>query len=244
MKSDEKTLNQEHSWILNPIENAISHICKSTFFEWVKNIDNPIEFENVATQIFHHSATLPKSLGLMLATTPINEGHFYQIYAKHIQDEAPHHIMLLEWMVNNKIINDTTVAYDTIPTIETNACINIGYEIALSRDHEAWITCMNCGIERAFFEFFSRIAPKMNELGVGHQYFDVHVSADAEHSVMGLDLIKPHDPDSLRGRSLIVKALGGLTLWSSMIHSWIGIQNHLNFDLQGNAIPIKNTQGE
>ena len=73
----------------------------------------------------------------------------------------------------------------------------------------------------------------MHMLGIGDLYFDVHVEADEHHSIMGLEHIDPHDPQSPRGKELISKALEGISLWASMLHSWVGIDLHPKFNLDG-----------
>ncbi|MCI0427492.1 MAG: hypothetical protein L0Z46_05715 [Nitrospiraceae bacterium] len=55
---------------------------------------------------------------------------------------------------------------------------------------------------------------------------------------MGLEYeyIDPHDPQSPRGKVLIAKALEGISLWASMLHSWIGIDLHPKFNLDGSVV--------
>ncbi|HIP48773.1 MAG TPA: hypothetical protein EYG92_07400 [Lutibacter sp.] len=104
------------------------------------------------------------------------------------------------------------------------------------QDREKWLVGLNSGIERCSNDFFKAIAPKMHKLGVGDEYFDVHVEADEHHSIMGLDYITKYEADSTRGKILIAKALEGIELWASMIHSWIGISTYPKFNLKGEII--------
>jgi hypothetical protein len=76
----------------------------------------------------------------------------------------------------------------------------------------------------------------MHTLGADDAYFDVHVTADEHHSIMGLEYIDPHDPQSPRGKALIAKALEGISLWASILHLWIGIDLHPKFNLDGSVV--------
>lgn len=137
-------------------------------------------------------------------------------------------------MLQHKILKDRSEINQVIPTPATNACINIAYQLANERDREKWLVTINSGIELCSNQFFKVVAPKMRELGAGHEYFDVHVEADEHHSIMGLEHVEQRDPNSLRGRILISKALESISLWAAMLHSWIGQNVFPLFDLDGN----------
>jgi hypothetical protein len=157
-------------------------------------------------------------------------------YAKHAYGEADHSQMLLDWMIKHHLIENYQQARNVIITKETNACVNYAYQMAIEQDREKWLVGLNSGIERCSNDFFKAFAPKMHKLGVGDEYFDVHVEADEHHSIMGLDYIEQHDSDSVRGKILIAKALEGIELWASMIHSWIGISTYPKFNLKGEIV--------
>lgn len=169
----------------------------------------------------------------MLGLTPMSENHMMPFYAKHAFGEADHHAMLMDWMLRHKLIASADELNAVIPTTETNACVNYAYQMALEQDRDKWLVGLNSGIERCSNDFFKVVAPKMHELGAGDAYFDVHVEADEHHSIMGLDYIAPQDPQSARGQTLIAKALEGISLWAAMLHSWIGMDLHPRFHLDG-----------
>ena len=223
----------KHSWITEPIFQATEIVREMPFFDWVSNLDSPEEFLPAAVQLFHHSATFPKVMGLMLGTTPMSENHMMPFYAKHAYGEADHHELLMRWMLKHKLLSKWSDIEYVIPTPETNACVNLAYQLAMERDRSKWLVTINSGIERCSNDFFKVVAPKMHALGAGNIYFDIHVEADEHHSIMGLDYIEPHHPESPRGRHLIAKALEGISLWAAMLHSWIGVEMFPHFNLDG-----------
>lgn len=226
-------IQSRHAWLTEPLYRASDCVKEMRFFDWVSQLDNPIDFKPAAVELFYHSATFPKVMGLMLGTTPISENHMMPFYAKHAFGEADHHEMLMQWMLKHRILSNQSDINEVITSPETNACINLAYQLAVEQDRAKWIVTINCGIERCSNDFFKVIAPKMRELGVGDIYFDLHVEADEHHSIMGLDYIDQQDANSLRGRQLISKALEGVSLWAAMLHSWIGISYFPHFELDG-----------
>src|SRR6266545_4038373 len=147
MNGEIATASSNHEWLLDPLNRAASHVEQMPFFEWLAKIESPGEFKPAAIQIFHHSSSFPKVIGMMLGVTPIRRGRLYALYAEHAHEEADHHLLLLEWMLQHRILVCADEAYRMIPTLETSACVNIGYEFAASADHNGWIATIGCGIE-------------------------------------------------------------------------------------------------
>ncbi|MDR2091978.1 MAG: iron-containing redox enzyme family protein [Azoarcus sp.] len=234
-------LRSQHSWIAKPIYRASNAVLQLPFFSWFEQIKSPLEFKPAAIQLYYHSATFPKVMGLMLALGSMSENFMMPFYAKHAFSEAEHHIMLMKWMLRHGILSSSDEIASVIPTLETNACVNYAYQIALGQDREKWLVGLNSGIERCSNEFFKVVAPKLHSIGAGDVYFDVHVEADEHHSIMGLEYIPSYTPDSFRGRQLISKALEGISLWAAMLHSWIGIDLLPKFDLEGNLVSTNKT---
>lgn len=233
-------LSSQHAWIVDPIYRASNLVKEMPFFDWLKQIKSPIEFKPAAVQLYHHSATFPKVMGLMLGNTPMSENHMMPFYAKHAYGEADHHQILMNWMLKHKLLNSPKEMDEVITTPETNACVNLAYQLAIEQDRAKWLVTINSGIERCSNDFFKAVSPKMHEIGAGDTYFDIHVEADEHHSIMGLNYIDVLDPESPRGRALIAKALEGIGLWAEMIHSWIGIEISSSFNLDGTLKnPIK-----
>lgn len=226
-------LRRHHEWITEPLYRASDQVRRMPFFDWLATLDDPTQFKPAAVQLFHHSATFPKVMGLMLATTPMSENHMMPFYATHAYGEATHHELLMQWMLRHRILPDRAAIESEIPTLATNACINLAYQMALEADRYKWVLTVNSGIERCSNDFFKAVAPKMRELGAGDTYFDIHVEADEHHSIMGMAHLEPQDPNSVRGQRLIAKALEGVALWAAMIHSWIGIDLVPCFALDG-----------
>lgn len=226
-------LRTEHAWIVDPICRASDAVLDMPFFAWLRSIKSPLEFGDAAKQIYHHSATFPKAMGIMLGFSSMAENSMMPFYAKHAFGEADHHMLITDWMVTHGVISSPHELSKVICTIETNACVNYAYKMAVEQDREGWLVGLNSGIERCSNDFFKVASPKMRSIGAGHQYFDVHVEADEHHSIMGLAHIKRRDPNSTEGVRLIAKALEGISLWAGMLHSWIGLELHPRFNLDG-----------
>lgn len=221
-----------YAWIAGPIHKASSYVRNMPYFEFIEGMRSLQDFKGSALQLFYHSATFPKVMGLMLGMTPLSENHMMRFYAEHAAGEATHHQMLLDWMLKHGIVANRGEVERVITTPETNACVNLAYQMAVEQDRDKWLVALNCGIERCSNDFFKVVAPKMSALGAGDAYFDVHVEADEHHSIMGLEYISTELSDR-RKEVLIAKSLEGITLWAAMLHSWIGITAFPVFNLDG-----------
>ncbi len=233
-----ETLREEHQWILKPIENAIKEIEKLPFYMSMEKINTVAELFPITRQLFHHSVTFPKAIGLMLSTTSVENGYLYKMYSEHAFEEATHHLMLFDWMKKNNGVKEITELFEEKANSATNNCINLGYQLAIERDYELWIVMINLAIERAFLSLFSILNDKVNKLCVGHEYFSIHVVADVGHSLSGLEYLKVLDPKSRKGSFLIKKSLDSLSVWTTMIHSWIDVNLRPHFNNDG--LIIKN----
>jgi len=132
-------LRQEHAWIAEPLIRASDAVKEMPFFTWLRTIQTPGAFGESAKQLYFHSATFPKVMGLMLAVTPFTENAMMHFYAKHAYGEADHYELLTQWMLRHGIIKDRRELEEMIVTPETNACINLAYQLALEQDREKWI---------------------------------------------------------------------------------------------------------
>lgn len=230
-----KKVHEAHSWISEPINAASEKILEEPFFKWLENVKDVAEFKKFTPQLWYHSATFPKVMGLMLALTPLSENHMMPFYSLHIYGEADHHEMLMDWMLEHKILNEKSEIDYVIPTIATNACVNLVYQIALERDRAKWLACLNSGIERCSNHLFIKLSNKLEKLNANHDYFKVHVEADTFHSIMGLEYLDS-DLSDFQKEVILTKALEGISLWGFMLNSWIGINRMPQFDLKGNLI--------
>jgi hypothetical protein len=229
-------LEAEHAWIVAPIYRASTLVAQMPFFTWLRGVKSLAETRPVVTQLYYHSATFPKVMGLMLANTPMSENFMMPFYAKHAFGEADHHQMLMRWMLKHGLLASPEEIEDVITTPETNACVNLAYQLAIEQDREKWLVAINSGIERCSNDFFRALAPKMHELGGGDIYSDIHVSADEHHSIMGMKYLRQQDVASRRGKQMISKALESISLWAAMLHSWIGVDCFPKFDLDGSLV--------
>lgn len=228
-------VRQQHSWVADPIIRASERVLEEPFFEWLQTVRSVQELKPVVTQLWYHSATFPKVMGIMLGLTSLKENHMMPFYAMHIYGEADHHEMLMQWMLKHGILQDRKEIEKFIPTIATNACVNLVYQMAIEQDRSKWLACLNSGIERCSNHFFIKMSEKLDELDVNDPYFTVHVEADQHHFILGLDYLEAAN-DSFRREVIINKALEGISLWAFMLNSWIGINRMPEFDLEGNLL--------
>ena len=227
---------EKFAWIADPIQRASTYVLGMPYFDVIKNMTSPHDFRSSAVQLFYHSATFPKVLGLMLGLTPFSENGMMDFYARHAVGEVSHHQMLLDWMLKLGVVKDLAEVRRVITTPETNACINLAYQMAIEQDRDKWLVALNCGIERCSNDFFKVVAPKMHALGAGDMYFDIHVDGDEHHSIMGLEFISTELSDERR-EILVAKSLEGITLWAAMLHSWIGMTAFPVFNTDGSLAP-------
>lgn len=230
-------LRRKHAWLVEPLYKASDFVREMPFFQWVGRLRSPQEFKCVAEQLYFHSATFPKVMGIMLGLTAMRENFMMPFYSKHAFGESDHHMLLRSWMHRNGLIDADAELDQVITSIETNACVNLAYQLAIEQDRDKWLVTINSGIERCSNDFFKIVAPKMHELGVGDVYFDVHIEADEHHSIMGLEHLSNVDPASHRAKVLLAKALEGVSLWAAMLHSWIGVRMLPVFNLDGTLAP-------
>ncbi len=97
-------LEAEHAWIVAPIYRASTAVKEMPFFAWLRGMKSLREIKPVAVQLYHHSATFPKVMGLMLGSTPMSENFMMPFYGKHAFGEADHHQMLMRWMLRHGVL--------------------------------------------------------------------------------------------------------------------------------------------
>lgn len=66
-------LREHHAWIVEPIYRASETVLQMPFFSWVAQLKSSMEFKPATVQLYSHSATFPKVMGLMLALGPMSE---------------------------------------------------------------------------------------------------------------------------------------------------------------------------
>lgn len=209
----------DHQWLIQIIDKVEKESQSMPFYQSILKASQIEDFQWTA-QLFHHSRTLPRFIGLVLSLD--SDDSMMRFYAEHLSNESPHSSWLLEWMISHGIVPSESEACLKKPSIATNACINYGARLAYSNDREAWLIGINCGIEKASHQLFSSIEPVLSKIGVSHWYFKTHVTADKHHSTEALTLIEPLDPESKRAMYLRDLLLEGLSLWYGMLNSWVG----------------------
>ncbi|MGG1759344.1 hypothetical protein NNG64_14320 [Bacillus siamensis] len=95
-------VRKQHSWVADPIIKASEEILNEPFFKWLENVQHVKDLKSVVTQLWYHSATFPKVMGVMLGLTSLKENHMMPFYALHIYGEADHHEMLMQWMLKHR----------------------------------------------------------------------------------------------------------------------------------------------
>jgi Iron-containing redox enzyme len=234
MKLD--ALRHKHSWLVEPLERACDLVAKMPFFRWARELRRPSELKCVAQQLYCYSAALPKAMGLMLGLTPARESGMMPLYAKHAYGHADHHMLLRRWMRKQGMIVVDAELELVIPSLETNACTNLAYQLAIEQDRDKWLVAIHGGIARCSNDFFKVVALKLHELHAGDECFDAHVDVDEHRSLACLEHLRDVNSVSHRARVLVSKALEAVSLWASMIHSWLGIRVSPAFALDGTLL--------
>lgn len=236
-----EALEKNYSWIVTPVYNARQVVKNMPFYEWLNAIEDAKQLKNLTTQLYYHSLTFPKVISLMLGLSRFSDTKMITFYSQHIYSESTHHMMLMSWMLKHKILFEKSDIYNIIPSRETNSCINLAYQLAAEQDKDKWLVGINSGIESCSNDFFNSISRKLNSLGLGDEYFDIHVEADQHHSIMGLEYIDQNLLNKERKNELVKKALEAIELWAIMIHSWAGININIHFSESGYPIQEKIT---
>jgi len=75
-------VRQKHAWLVQPIEKASDHVLSMPFFTFVRQLKSVHDFSFCAQQLWHHSATFPKVMGL--EQFPRNPIKYYQTFTKRV----------------------------------------------------------------------------------------------------------------------------------------------------------------
>lgn len=221
ISSMENSVPSHLFWIYEPVAHLVNALDESRFFSWLEALNDVKEFRPVATQIFHHSLSLPRLISGMVSQLEDSQGRYFKILCQHAFEEADHHLLLANWMIKNHLADSCDEIYNAPLTLETSTYINYSREISHHCDPELWLATMNLSLELCYYKFFKVSALKMDSLGVGDEYFDIHVKADEEHFKTSLSYIDETDASSARGQLLKNQALNSVNLWDAMVHSWI-----------------------
>jgi len=72
--------------------------------------------------------------------TPLSENGMMEFYAAHAYGESTHHEMLMQWMLRHRLIADRKTINSVITTVETNACVNFAYQLAVDQNRNKWFS--------------------------------------------------------------------------------------------------------
>ncbi|WP_374357164.1 hypothetical protein [Chitinimonas sp.] len=221
-----------HAWIDEPVTRACEYFHSMPFFGFIRKMESHREFKPIAMELYHYAVAFPKVMGLMLGLVSYSESYMTPIYAEQIYGQRANHRLLFDWMIKTRLVSGAEELNRYIPGVETNACINFAYQLAIEQDRDKWLAAVGFGFERCNRDLFSMVAPKMYELGADHTCFDKY---DGVADVKVLDYLNDN-LDSRRRKIILSKVLEGITLWAAMLHSWIGIATMPMFDLDGRVI--------
>jgi heme oxygenase-like protein len=231
-----ESLRRQYAWLVEPIERASMSLLDLPFFCWLRSIEHPLEFKPVAGQLFYHAATFPRVMGLLLELTPMRDDRREPFHARRSQVGVDRHALLMRWMIEHRLLDSPREIEGVVPTPETNACVNLACQVALERHRAQWLGCLNAGIECCSNDFFKVTAPLMHRLGAGDPFFDVHV--DADDGSLGVGYLPPMEPSGPTQVELLALTMDGISLWTAMLHSWIGLQTQPYFDCDGNMSTV------
>ncbi len=234
--SDFQTLSDERRpywWIKGPIERACEEVRRTPVFTHVDSMRNPKDFQAIAEQFCLFSPGFVKAMGVMLSQVRLDDSELISVLAQHIHEEASHPRMLVDWMVRQGLFKGEGDLKHVVPTTESSAFLDFLLRLGAEGDAETYLCALNFGIERCSHDFFGRVAERMNFIGAGHEYFDLHGTVDVAHSSLGENLVAPFAGDLARAVQIQRKVLQGISLWTAALHAPIGIKLLLDFNPNG-----------
>lgn len=208
-----------HRGLIEIVDRAAATSRSMPFFQKMATARGIADFA-WTRELFHHSRTLTRFIGLALSHESDDE--MMRFYAGHLIEEAPHSGWLADWMMLHGLVSAPDEPVRHPPGRATLACIEYGRRLASDYDREAWLVGINCGIEKCSHTFFSFVEPIARRLGLGHKYFSAHVEADIYHSTEALVFVPPLEPATPRAIYLRDLVLEGISLWCGMLNSWVG----------------------
>jgi hypothetical protein len=210
----------ELAWLEERIADYRQRVLDEPFFEALERAREPRDF-GWARHLLHHSREFPDILALRRDRNT-RPGH-QPFLDEHVEAERGHADMLTEWLHTHGLVPTGEAAPAPRPTPATVACIAHAYRTALVLPSDEHIVSLNVALEAASFDFFNRASPHLDALGIGHEYWRVHMELDEFHSADGLALLTPVDEGSPEGRRLDHLARETLLFWGFMLNSWVGV---------------------
>lgn len=230
-----KELSQKHQWLVEPLSRASNWVLKTPFYRWVESINSPQDFLPVGIQLWKHSTAFPQAMGEIVSRTSSEYSQdLVQFASGYAAEKLTHNKLLLDWMVKNNLVEDRAdILGKAVHLPETDACIDMAYEIANSADVDRWLVAINCAMEKCSLDLLKVLARKTRELGVGDSYFDLNAETNQSHHVTGLEHIDLQSLDTSKGEKLILAALEGVQRWTVMLNSYVGVDCSPTFNLDG-----------
>ena len=207
-------------WLERRIAEDRQRILEEPFFAYLDQATTAQDFQ-WARHLLHHSQEFPRILAYRRDQ---NENPAMKdFFQEHVQVEAGHAEMLTGWLAEQGLVPSGEPAAIAIPTPATTACIAQAWRTAVTSDNSGTVVSLNAALEAASFDFFNHASPKLDSLGIGHEYWRIHVEADPFHSADGLALLKPVEESSEEGVHFALLARETLQFWGAMLNSWAGV---------------------
>ncbi len=211
-------LQHEFQWIIQPVLERCRALMSGPFFHWLHALDCVELFAPTAKELYFPTYHLPRATGLLLSSTPINQSYMLSYLARHTFTEACQHELLLQWMLNHKLMQKPQDILAIRPKPATKALVNFYYRSALERELIPWVISIHYAIDLCHKKLFQVLLPKMSSLGADDPYF--HINAD-ESDIGGITSFQWVEPLlSIRPHTkhlLIQHSLDAIDLWDKML---------------------------
>jgi hypothetical protein len=225
-----------YEWIRGPIRRACAEVRQMPIYDFIDNMKRASDFKRLAEQFCIFSPAFVKAMGVMLANVKLDNSRLISLLAEHISEEANHPQMLRDWMLEQGFWRSSNDLTKVVPTLESESFVNFLLRLGAEGDQEIYLAALNFGIESCSHDFFSRVSKRLNQIKMGHLYFDIHGTVDEKHCSLGEGLVSVLRPAPRRAEVILRTALQGISLWAAALHAPIGIKIMPDFTLEGTLI--------
>ena len=206
-------------WLLNLAEKHRARLLSGVFYNELNLAASPSDIAGWIRQLYYQSRDFTSALSLRHALC--RDLHFQSCFAQHAMEEVDHCQQLLDWMHTHRFLQPNESPNSVPARLETLTVNAYCFRSVLRESSAHQVIALNLISEGVSYDFFSRVTPKLDELGLSvGRYWMIHKQIDLQHLAMGLDLIPQCEEDSPEGRDYARTTWEMSSLYSQMLDSW------------------------
>lgn len=208
-------------WLWEMAQEYRDWLKNSSFYKTIALASSSADFQWIR-QLYHLSCDFTAATALRYGKC--EDPRFRDVFAEHAAEEVEHPRELANWMREFGFLAPGEAPTKVAPTLETLALGSYFIRSVIREPIAHQIITLNLMTEGIAIDFYSRVNPKLAELGLTPKgYWLVHQEADTEHQTLGLDLIPQCEKDSLLGQKYSITAWEVASLWKQVFDSWSSI---------------------